>query len=60
MIYFFRAFTLLRFAFSPSYRSQTRDRWKKAPTHLVIYEIGGGFMGLILLGVLLWLVVYIG
>jgi hypothetical protein len=56
ILYFFTAFTLLRFAFSPSYRSLTGDRWKKTPTHLVIYEIGGGFMGLILLGVLLWLV----
>ena len=57
ILYLVRAFTLLRFACSASYRVETRERWKKTPTHLVIYEIGGGFMGLILLGVLLWLII---
>jgi hypothetical protein len=27
------------------------------PTHLVIYEVGGGIMGLIILGALLFLIV---
>jgi hypothetical protein len=57
ILYVFRAFTLLRFAFSASYRVQTRDRWKKTPTHLIIYELGGALMGLIILGALIWLIV---
>lgn len=56
ILYFFRAFTLLRFACSASYRDETQARWKKTPLHLVIYEVGGGFMGLIVLAALLWLI----
>jgi len=57
ILYVFRAFTLLLFACSASYRVQTRERWKKTATHLVIYEIGGGLMGLIIFGALIWLLV---
>jgi len=56
VLYIFKAVTLLRCAWSESYRAETQARWKKTPTHLVIYEIGGGIMGLILLGALLWLI----
>lgn len=57
ILYLFRVFTLVRFACSASYRSETRERWKKTPTHLVIYELGGALMGLIILGALIWLIV---
>jgi hypothetical protein len=57
ILYLFRAFTLLRFACPPSYRAQTRERWKKTPNHLVIYEVGGSLMGLIILGAVVWLIV---
>ena len=57
VIYFFRAFTLLRFACSTSYRAETRARWKKTSLHLVIYEVGGGIVGLIVLGALTWLLI---
>jgi hypothetical protein len=56
IVYFFRALALARFAFSASYRIQTRERWKKTATHLIIYEIGGALMGLIVLGALIWLI----
>jgi hypothetical protein len=56
IIYLFKAFTLLRFAWSPSYRAETRERWKNTATHLVVYEIGGGLMGLIILGAIIWLI----
>jgi hypothetical protein len=32
------------------------NSWKKTPTHLVIYEVGGGLMGLIILGAVIWLI----
>ena len=57
ILYMFRAVTLLRCAFSASYRAETLARWKKTQTHLVIYEIGGGIMGFIVLGALIWLIV---
>ncbi len=56
ILYMLRAVTLLRYASSAEYRARTRARWKMTPTHLIIYEIGGGAMGLILLGALLWLI----
>jgi len=56
-LYLFRAFALIRFACSTSFRVETRARWKKTPTHLIIYEVGGSIMGLILLGILIALIV---
>ena len=55
-LYILRAVTLLRYAWSADYRAETRARWKKTPAHLVVYEVGGGIMGLIILGALLWLI----
>jgi hypothetical protein len=57
IIYLFRCFTLLRCACSGKYRTETLTRWKKTPTHLVICEVGGGIMGLIILGALIFLLV---
>jgi hypothetical protein len=57
ILYIFRAVALLRCVWSVSFRTETFTRWKKTPTHLVIYEIGGGFMGLIVLVALVWLIV---
>jgi hypothetical protein len=57
VLYLLRAFMLLRFAWSPLYRAETRARWKKTPLHLVIYEVGGAIMGLIILGVLIGLII---
>ena len=57
ILYIFRAFTLLRCAWSTPYRAETRTRWKKTPLHLVIYEVGGGVMGLIVLAAIIWLLV---
>jgi hypothetical protein len=57
IIYIVSAFVLLRCVFSPSYRSETTARWRKTPTHRVMYEVGGGILGLIILGVIVYLVV---
>ena len=46
IIYFVRAFSLIRCCFSRSYRAMTLARWKKTPTHRLIYEIGTGVIGL--------------
>jgi hypothetical protein len=41
----------------PPYRAETCARWKKTPFYRVIYEVGSGVMGLIVLGALIWLIV---
>ena len=59
MFFFFylvRAFTLLRCLTNSDYRSKTTARWKQTPTHLVVYEIGGGLLGLlIIIGATWWI-----
>lgn len=49
-IYIARAFILLRCCFSPSYRALTCERWKRAPRHHVIYEVGTAIIGFMFLG----------
>jgi hypothetical protein len=48
-LYIIRAFSLLRCCFSNSYRAKTQARWKKIPTHRVIFEVGTGIIGLMAL-----------
>jgi hypothetical protein len=55
-LYLFRAFGLLRYLASSSHRKRTHDRWKVTPTHSIIYEVGGGIMGLIVLAALMFLI----
>jgi hypothetical protein len=55
LLYILRALNLMRCAYSPAHWAATRERWRKTPTHLIIYEVGGAFMGLILLGALIFL-----
>jgi hypothetical protein len=50
IVYIFGAFILLRYAFSPSYRIKTNERWKRTPTHKVVFEVGAGLIGLLILG----------
>lgn len=49
-IHIARAFALLRCCFSSSYRTRVCERWKKTPQHRVIFEIGTGVVGLIVVG----------
>jgi hypothetical protein len=48
-IYLARAFYLLRYCFSSSYRAQANERWKKAPSSQVFWEVGSGILGLVFL-----------
>jgi hypothetical protein len=50
IIYIVWALTLIRYCVSPSYRAETRARWKKTPTHRIVYEVGGGILGLVIMG----------
>ena len=53
-----RAFTLMRCALDPDYRERTVTRWRTQPRHLIVYEVGGGIMGLVLISLLVvWAVV---
>jgi hypothetical protein len=56
-IYFISAFVLLRCCVSPDYRAKTRARWKRTPTHRVIYEVGGGIIGLIAVGAIIAVII---
>jgi hypothetical protein len=57
IIYIARAFTLLRCCFSSSYRARVRERWKKTPQHRVIFEIGTGVIGLIVIGAIIAVII---
>lgn len=50
LIYIARAVLLLRCCFSSTYRAETCARWKQAPAHRVIFEVGTGIIGLIFVG----------
>ncbi|HZI32486.1 MAG TPA: hypothetical protein VFF11_09095 [Candidatus Binatia bacterium] len=56
-IYFAGAFMLLRCCFSGSYRARTRERWKKTPQHRVIFEVGTGIIGLVVIGAIITVIV---
>jgi RsiW-degrading membrane proteinase PrsW (M82 family) len=56
LIYLFSAFGLIWLCFSSSYREKCRLRWKNSPKHKVVYEIGGGVIGLIILMYILKLI----
>jgi hypothetical protein len=56
ILYIFSAFTLVRYVFSVSYRAKTNERWKKTPRHRVVYEVGAGIIGLIVLTVAIYFV----
>jgi hypothetical protein len=50
-------FILLPCLWSAPHRAKTRARWKTAPPHRVVYEIGGAIMGLIILAALIVMIV---
>ena len=57
LIYIFRGLALVWFCISPRYRAKTRERWKNTPSHRLIYEIGGGILGLAVLGAIVLVVI---
>ena len=57
IIYFVRAFSLIRCCFSSSYRAKTQARWKKTATHRLIYEIGTGVIGLVAMGAIIAVII---
>ncbi|MEO6846529.1 MAG: hypothetical protein ABI443_03995 [Chthoniobacterales bacterium] len=54
-IYIYRGVILLVCLTSARHRSATFTRWKKTRPHKLIYEIGGGILGILFICVLLWL-----
>jgi hypothetical protein len=57
LFYLFRAFALMRCAVDSHYRQQTAARWKSTRPHIIVFEIGGGLIGLLILsGLALWIV----
>ena len=52
-IYLIRGVSLLRYLIAPTYRRNTNARWKATQTHKVIYEVGTGVLGLVIIAVLL-------
>jgi hypothetical protein len=57
LLYLLKAFNLLRYCLSPSYRIEAHARWKKSKSHLVVSEIGGGIIGLVVFVALVLLIV---
>lgn len=48
-IHLLRAFSLIWYCLSPSYREKCHARWQKTPKHRVVLEVGGGLVGLTVL-----------
>jgi|GEM_PF-5491921 len=57
LIYIYRGAFLLICLLIPSKRRMTLDRWKRTKTHKLIYEIGGGLIGLIVLCAFIWVII---
>jgi hypothetical protein len=57
LVYFLSAFSLMLYCISPTHRAKCHERWKKTPTHRVIYEVGGGIIGLIGLGAIVTVII---
>jgi hypothetical protein len=57
LIYLVRGFTLIWYALSPSYRQKTNARWKRTKPHRLVFEIGTGILGLVVVFVLIALII---
>jgi hypothetical protein len=57
ILYFARAFALLRCCVSSSYRALTLERWKRTPQHRVALEVGTGIIGLVAAGAIIAVIV---
>lgn len=49
VVYIARALALIRYCFSGSYRARAHARWKETPSHKIIYEVGTGLLGLVVM-----------
>jgi len=56
IVYLLSAVGLIRYCFSPSYRTECHARWQKTPKYRVVVEIGCGVIGLLLIGFLLLMI----
>jgi|GEM_PF-4104320 len=54
---FLQGLRFFYYLFSPSYRRETHQHWKKSKSHVAISEVGAMLMGLIIIGVLVALLV---
>ena len=55
IIYLVRGFSLIWYVLSPAHRRTTNTRWKAARPSSLVYEIGTGIIGLVVLVTLLHL-----
>jgi hypothetical protein len=57
IIYFACGLSLIWYLISPAHRRNTNDRWKATRPSRLVYEIGTGIIGVIVLGTLLLLLI---
>ena len=56
-IYLFGGLALIWYLLSPTYRRKTNDRWRQTRPHKLVFEIGIGIIGLVILIALVALIV---
>jgi hypothetical protein len=56
-VYFLSALSLMLYCVSPAHRAKCQERWRRTPTHRVIFEVGGGIIGLIALGAIVAVII---
>ena len=56
IIYIYRGVLILLMLVSTKHREATFQRWKRSQPYKVIFEIGSGVIGLVVIGVLIWMV----
>jgi hypothetical protein len=49
LIYLFRGFTLIWYLISPKYRRETNARFKATRPHKVVFEVGMGIIGVVMI-----------
>src|SRR5277367_4538485 len=56
IVYLLRGFGLVWYCVSPSYRAKSHARWKKMPNYRVVFEVGCGLVGLLILYCFFWMI----
>jgi hypothetical protein len=55
LLYLFRGLTLIWYFISPTYRRKTNTRWQRMRPHQLVFEVGVGIIGLMILAAFSWL-----
>jgi hypothetical protein len=59
IVYIYRGVLLLMSLLIPSKRQATLMRWKRARPHQLVYEIGGGILGIVVICAFAWMFVQV-